>query len=142
FDEPASPQVLPRKACWQCGCIVRDHQITATEEIDDSRSREMADVAAAIKHKELRLPRALDWQKGGGHRTTVSGINSGLRCMDESRLPGASASSRAAVSGRLSSDGPASGTAIACSGVSISPGSSDKTQIPSAVSSSLQILLK
>ena len=38
----------------------------------------------------------------------------------------ASASSRAAVSGRLSVAGSASGTASACSGVSMSPGSSDR----------------
>ena len=53
----------------------------------------------------------------------------------------ASASSRAAVSGRLSVAGSASGTASACSGVSMSPGSSERTRTPSAASSSSQMRL-
>ena len=52
--------------------------------------------------------------------------------MNASSLPTASANSRAAVSGRLSSVRSASGTAMACMGVSMSPGSSDITGTPSA----------
>ncbi len=51
----------------------------------------------------------------------------------------ASLSSRAAASGRLSCAGSASGTACACSGVSMSPGSSDRKRTPSAASSSPQM---
>ena len=62
-------------------------------------------------------------------------------CSFTSAAEMASASSRAAVSGRLSVAGSAPGTASACSGVSMSPGSSDRKRTPSAASSSPQMAL-
>ena len=54
----------------------------------------------------------------------------------------ASASSRAAASGRFSVARSASGTAAACSGVSMSPGSIDRNRTPYGASSASQIAVK
>ena len=123
FDWAVRRPMLAHKARGQCGGIVRNDKIPVTKQIDESRALPMPDLAAAIDDEQLGLPRALDGQVGGDHRRTSS-------------------SSRAAVSGRFNSDGFASGTASACIGVSMSPGSIDRTRTPSAASSSLQMRLR
>ena len=65
-------------------------------------ARRMADLSRRIDDQQLRVARPLHRPVGGDH-VTISGIWTAT----------ASASSRAAVSGRLSVDGSASGTAIA-----------------------------
>src|SRR5207249_6217559 len=83
--------------------------------------------------------RALDGAVGGDHDTPPS-LAASVR---EGRAASmASVSSRAAASGRLSVAGSASGTAAACSGVSMSPGSSDRKRTPSAANSASQMALK
>src|SRR5262245_12831863 len=107
LDRAAAALLLSGEACRQCGSIVGDHKITALQQINKARSRQVPDVASAVDNKKFCLLWPLDWQVSRLHRTASCRLRSEF--MNASRLPIASASSRAAISGRLSSDRSASG---------------------------------
>ena len=94
----------------------------------------------------LRVGRALDWKIGGNHPIASCAIASESESKCEARRDStaatASASSRAPTSGRFNVERSASGTAAACKGVSISPGSIERTRTPSKRGSSSQMRLK
>src|SRR3989441_4458967 len=119
--------------------IVGNHQIAGLQEIRETRSRSVSDAPSRVDDEELGVPRPLDGTVGRDH------VLCSLCSMTATRSPSAaaiaSANSRAEVSGRSSVAGSASGTANACSGVSMSPGSSERKRTPSADSSSFQIRL-
>src|SRR5579871_4541276 len=100
------------------------------------------DITLTVDEQYFRIGRALDWKTSGYHPTTSRAIGSESGVRRDSTAATVSASSRAATSGRFNVERSASGTAAACNGVSISPGSIDMTRTPSKLSSSSQMRLK
>src|SRR5262249_40612691 len=118
--------------------VVGNHQVAGLQEVDEPGAGGVGDLPLGIDHEQFRLRRTLDGTVGGDHAVPPS-----LRaraCGSAAAM--ASASSRAAISGRFSVAGSASGTAAACNGVSMSPGSIDRNRTPTEVSSASQIALR
>src|SRR5687768_17752442 len=92
----------------------------------------MAYVAVLIDVQQSRCRRTLCWAVRCDHDAYLNAVRSG------SKSQIVSASSRAATAGGLSDEGSASGTAAACIGVSISPGSMAVNRTPCADNSSFQ----
>src|SRR5689334_10629183 len=128
------------KARGKRGCIVGDHQIALMQQIDELVALDVADVALRIDGQQSGVRRPMDGTiRSRDHLAPPLATFSSGATWRGSEEAMASRSSRAAVSGRLSVDGSASGTASACIGVSMSPGSIERKRIPSEESSSLQM---
>src|SRR5260370_38220191 len=97
----------------------------------------MLDMTSTVNDQYLRVGRALDSKIGGNHpiASCVIASESESESKSETRRDStaatASASSRAATSGRFKVERSASGTAAACKGGSIPPGSIERTRTPS-----------
>src|SRR5262249_6953399 len=128
-------EVRPGEARGKSRGIVGDHEIAGAEEIDEGRSRPGLDVAVAPDDQQPGARRMFDGLRGGDHAVALASCRALVASADAI----ASASSRAAVSGRFKSEGSASGTAIRCRAVSMSPGSRARRRIPAGLSSSAQI---
>src|SRR5207247_901185 len=127
FDLRAARRVDAVQARGQRGGIICHDQIAGSQVIDQARARRVRYRALSVDYEQPRIGRPLYRLSGSNHWGKARAI--------------ASASSRAATSGRFSVARSALGTASACKGVSMSPGSSDRKRTPSAPSSSPQMPL-
>src|ERR1700682_2606643 len=142
----AAGQVRSLEARRQgCG-VVSDDEVAVSQEIHESNTRNMGDVPACIYDQKFRLLRTLNGQMCGNHGNPPIFAVSGGQSLSERRLGRAKAmawaTSLAATSGCFNVAGSQSGTARACSGVSMSPGSKERKRMPKGSSSAFQTALK
>ena len=120
FDIASGRRVPSEEACRQgCG-VIGNYYVAGTEEVNKFRARMVADVPATIYDQQFRVRWALDRNARRDHTSSSRMI---------------SAISSAATAGGFKVAGSAPGTAAACIGVSMSPGSSERTRTPRDVSS-------
>ena len=131
FDRRAGSAVRAVQACRQRRGVVGDDEIAGPQNIDAAGARAMWRSALALV--DDRAACAAAWPLPSQRRSCVATL------ADRDRVAMASSSSRAAASGRFSVEGSASGTASACSGVSMSPGSTDRKRTPCSASSASQM---
>ena len=131
LDRRPGSEMAPREARGKRGGVVGDDEVALAKQLDEFASRQVAQGAARIGDEHARIEGTLH-RKGSGDHAGVLASAASI----------ASASSRAAASGRFNVARSASGTANAWSGVSMSPGSSDRKRTPSAASSSFQMRLR
>src|SRR5882757_2580015 len=136
--------MLSEKTRWQGSSVIRNHHIAGTQQVHEFGPGLMLDMTSTVNDQYLRVGRALDWKIGGNHPIASCAIASESKSetRHDRTAATASASSRAATSGRFNVERSASGTAAACKGVSMSPGSIERTRTPSKRSSSSQMRLK
>ena len=113
MGSPVRP-CCPERLAGRVGGIVGNKQIAAAQQFQETGPRQVPGASPAVDCEEPRLGRSRDRQRRGYHWTASCAIRSYL--MDASSVPIAVTSPLAAVSGRLSLDRSASGTAIACKG--------------------------
>src|SRR5215471_13564779 len=121
-----------------CSVIGHD-QVPGPDQFDQSRTRQVSNRAAGFDDHNPGARRALDWFDGGDHSSFFLRGHSDLNGARVSAVSMVAINSRAAISGALSVVRSASGMAIACIGVSMSPGSKERKCVPSADNSWFQI---
>lgn len=130
FDRRAARGMEPVQARGQGRRVVRDQQVVRPQQIDEACPREMAEPPARVDREQPRVRRTL-------HRLVR--CNQAATPRFGSAATMASISSRAAICGRFRLARSAPGTARACSGVSMSPGSIDSMRTPVPDNSSSQM---
>src|SRR6185295_8414972 len=112
FNGAAAWLMCAMKARGKRGGIVGDYQIALVQQIDEPVAPDMADVALRVDGQQSGVRRPLDGTiRGRDHLAPPPAtFSSGAPCRGSEEAM-ASRSSPAAVSGRLSVDGSASGTA-------------------------------
>src|SRR5579883_121751 len=118
--------------------VVRHDQVAGREQVGEFGPRRAPH--APIGTDDQQLAAAAIETLGGDHARDPTGRKASRPWRSDALI--ASAISAAASSGGFSVDGSVSGEAKACSGVSMSPGSSERKRTPSSLSSLSQIAVR
>src|SRR5262245_61608080 len=134
LDRLAARAMDARQARWQRCRIICDDEVARAEEGGECSARQMSYPTIGVDGEEF-----------GGSPVGTLGYNNGCTTRGAWRGNAASSDSMisaAASSGRRNVVGSTSGAASACSGVSMSPGSSERKAMPSVFASFAQIALR
>src|SRR5262245_4740649 len=136
LDRRAACDVRTPKARRQSCRVVCNDKVPPLEQRCKSAARHIPYVASGVNYQQLGcfLVRALGGDHGCATRQDVPLVNNATLI--------ASTISSAESSGRFNVDGSASGTASACSGVSMSPGPTERNMTLAALASSAQIAVR
>src|SRR6478736_5592064 len=138
LDLAAAGYVRAAKARRDGRRVVGDDDVVRLQQIGQPRAGHVPHPAGPVHVEKPGVAWALDGRGRGDHRPSLR-EPAPARAGGWGRTLSISAtSSRATVAGAFSVDGSASGTAAACSGVAMSPGSNETTRTPIGPSSACQ----